>query len=308
MRTSTKRPKGYMASWDPKPHTLLLLEQVNGVLEEYRNFLPMTARQVFYRLVGQYDYDKTEQAYSRLCEALVKARRAQIIPFSAIRDDGTTSLGGGGGYDSPEQWWRGELSAAKGYRRNRTEEQDVRIEVWCEAAGMAPQLAQVAQPYGVGVYSTGGFSSVTVTHEVAQRVVSQDQPTVFLHLGDYDPSGESIFEAMSEDIDAFVVGEGSDFEEHFRPERVALTLAQVREYGLPTAPPKKTDTRSRSWTGSTCQAEAMDPATLASVLREAIESHLDLELYHEVLDRERRERDALVAEVTRNLDARGGTK
>jgi hypothetical protein len=301
-----RRPKGYLVDWNPKPQTIALIDQVQAVLDEYRSFLPMTARQIFYRLVGQYDYDKTELAYARLCEALVKARRARVIPFSAIRDDGTWAREGGG-WDDPAEWWQGELAAAKGYHRDRMAGQPVRIEVWCEAAGMAPQLARVTSPYSVSMYSTGGFSSVTVTHEIAARVADQELPTVFMHLGDYDPSGESIFEAMSEDVLAFVAGKlGSwaDAENQFRPVRVALTREQVIEYDLPTAPPKRSDTRSANWTGQTCQAEAMDPQTLADTLREAIEEQLDLQVRDRVLEEEQRERDELVAEVERNLEER----
>jgi hypothetical protein len=298
---SGKRPKGYMHDWKPQDATLVVLAQVNGVLEEYRDQLPMTARQVFYRLVGQYGYDKTEQAYARLCEYLVKARRAGMIPFSAIRDDGTVSKPAGG-YDSPEQWWESELYAAQGFVRDRSAGQGVRIELWCEAAGMAPMLAKAARPYGVSVYSTGGFSSVTVTHEVAQRVIGEDRPTVFMHVGDYDPSGESIFESMTEDIAAFVRDEGDpDF---FEPDRIALTAQQVRIYSLPTAPPKKSDKRSGSWVGETCQAEAMDPKTLTSVVTNAIEARYDMDLFHRIAAEEVEQRNAIVAEVRRNLEAR----
>ena len=52
--------------------------------------LPLTVRQIFYRLVGAHGYDKTEQAYARLGEHLNRARRAGLIEFDAIRDDGIT--------------------------------------------------------------------------------------------------------------------------------------------------------------------------------------------------------------------------
>jgi hypothetical protein len=300
------RPKGYMQP-NFKPVTLALIGQAQQVLSEYRDYLPMTARQIFYRLVGQYDYDKTEQAYARLCEALVKARRAQMISFSDIRDDGTVSHEAGG-MESVAEWWESELSMAKSYGRDRSHGQAVRIELWCEAAGMAPQLANVARRFGASVYSTGGFSSVTVTHEIAERVAGYDRPTVFLHVGDYDPSGESIFEAMSADVSAFVAGKlGSwaEADEVFRPERVALTREQVEEFDLPTAPPKRSDTRSARWAGETCQAEAMDPSTLAELVRGAIEGHMDMTVYRELLATEAAEREQLVADVEEMLEERG---
>lgn len=293
------RPKGYIYDWNPQHKTLVLISQVEQVLNDFRAHLPLTARQIFYMLVGRHGYDKTEQAYARLCEMLVKARRAGIIDFGDIRDDGTIE-NTVHGYQSTTDWWETIEDYASRYIRDRNEGQDVHIEVWCEAGGMAPQLAKVAHPYGINVYSTGGFSSVTVTYETAKRVSERDKPTVFMHIGDYDPSGESIFQSMTEDIGEFVWAD-TNSGEMFIPQRVALTAEQVDRYGLDTAPPKRSDSRSRSWVGDTCQAEAMDPATLASTLRDAIEAHYDMGIYHELIQVEAEERGKLVEEVRTNL-------
>jgi len=61
-------PRGFR-SWTPKPETLELLDQVKGILKEYRAYLPPTCRQVFYRLVAAHGYEETEPAYKRLCHA-----------------------------------------------------------------------------------------------------------------------------------------------------------------------------------------------------------------------------------------------
>lgn len=189
---------------------------------------------------------------------------------------------------------------------------------------MVPQLVRVAFPYSVPVYSTGGFSSVTVTHEIAGRALKRDVPTVFLHVGDFDPSGESIFDAMATDAKMFVeqveyaattrddpeaaiaLGELMGLEEDdvmaivegrrapaLRPVRVALTSEQVEENDLPTAPPKKTDTRSRNWIGETCQLEAMPPELLADTVREAIRGQVDLVRYRQEADREEADRESI---------------
>jgi hypothetical protein len=39
---------------------------------------------------------------------------------------------------------------------------------------------------------------------IAARALGRDAPTILLHVGDLDPSGESIFEAMAADAAAFV--------------------------------------------------------------------------------------------------------
>jgi hypothetical protein len=304
--------------------TLALLDQVDSVLEEYQKFLPLTVRQVFYRLVGQYGYDKTEQAYARLCEMLVRARRAGMISFGAIRDDGTAG-GEPQTFADVADFWEGVQSDVEHYSRHRLAGQDVAIELWCEAAGMVPQMQRVAYPFSVPIYSTGGFSSVTVTWEIAKRALLRDVPTVFLHCGDYDPSGESIFTAMAQDARMFVrqlvhaaqvnddpenaiaLGKAMSLEEEqvmeivtgkrspeLRPVRVALTEDQVYENDLPTAPPKKSDTRSRNWTGETCQLEAMPPELLADTVREAIRSEIDLDVYRREVALEQADRERIL--------------
>ena len=87
--TKTTRVRGY-APWSPRPQTLALLVQVQCVLDEYADYLPLAIRQIFYRLVGGHGYDKTELAYARLCETMNRARRAGRISFDDIRDDGVS--------------------------------------------------------------------------------------------------------------------------------------------------------------------------------------------------------------------------
>lgn len=280
------RPRGF-AEWKPNSESLALIGQVQDVLDEYRAQLPMTARQIFYRLVGAYNYPKTERDYKNLCEKLVRARRAQLIRFNDIRDDGTAALGGDHGFVDPEAFYEYLRQSWRGYGRKIREGQPYRIELWCEAAGMAPQLERVADDFGVGVYSTGGFSSVTVTYEIAERALRADEDTVFLHVGDYDPSGESIFDAMTTDALHFYAGRSgggslADYEDEFRAVRVALTEDQVAEHDLPTAPPKASDSRSRNWDGETCQAEAMPPDLLAETVRAALEEWTDMDLVERV--------------------------
>jgi hypothetical protein len=280
------RPKGY-AEWRPTRDTLAVLDAVRRILVEYQEHLPLTARQIFYRLVGQFEYPKTERAYKKLCNHLVRARRAEMISFSMIRDDGTVDMSPFD-FASPPDFWNYVMQLAEGYRRERWQGQEMRLEVWCEAAGMAPQLAQIANPYGVAVYSTGGFSSVTVTHQIAERIAERGTPTTLLHIGDFDPSGESIFNVMDEDVGSFVrnmTGFGG-MKDWFYAERVAVLREHIPEYDLPTAPPKPTDSRSRYWYDETCQAEALPPDVLAEMLRDAIERHVDLELMEEVMREE----------------------
>lgn len=279
------RPRGFMPGWQPADETLRVLSAVQKVLDEYADYGAMTVRQVFYRLVGEYGYDKTELAYKRLAEYLVKARRSGIIRFGAIRDDGTDQAGGGG-WTSRASFWSSVRHSADSFELDHQEGQAQQIEIWCEAAGMVPMLAQMTDAWHVPVYSTGGFSSVTVTHATAARIARGEVPTAFLHVGDYDPSGESIFEAMTEDIGAFLGSRDYKFEPH----RIALTESQVSLHDLPTAPPKKSDSRSAKWVGETTQAEALPPNLLRDIVTSAVLNLIDQDVLDGVLDREASDR------------------
>lgn len=268
------RPKGYY-NWSPRAAAEAIIEQVDEILSEYEDYLPLTVRQIFYRMVGAYDYPKEERAYRSLQEKLNLARRAKIIPFEAIRDDGVLVVREQW-HDGPADFWDEVGNQAREYRRNRQVNQPVRIELWAEAAGMLPQMARVASHYSVPVYSAGGYPSVTANRNVAERVLDRDVPTVLLHVGDFDPSGVSIFESMTADVAAFVEADRLIQTLHIEPVRVALTADQVCAYGLPTSPAKKSDSRTATWKGETCQLEALAPDDLAHIVEDAIRSRMDL--------------------------------
>jgi hypothetical protein len=130
------RVRGF-ASWSPEQATLALLDQVQGVLDEYADHLPLTIRQIFYRLVGARDFEKTERAYQRLAEHLNRARRARIIPMDVIRDDGGT-ISEPNHWDSAEQFMATVRDMAKNFTLDHSAGQVTRLVVICEAGGMVP--------------------------------------------------------------------------------------------------------------------------------------------------------------------------
>jgi hypothetical protein len=283
------RVRGF-APWSPQESTLRLLDQARSVLGEYADYLPLTLRQIFYRLVGRHEYEKTERAYERLGECLARARRARLISMDAIRDDGSTVI-------RPDVWASAEefldvvRDQAGRLVLDRTEGQRIRLAVFCEAAGMAPQLARVAKPFGVPVLSSGGFDSVTEKHNFAVELASDERAIDVLDIGDHDPSGAHKFLAFAEDVQAFArdLGGKATFT------RLAVTPEQIATYQLPTAPPKPTD--CRAFTGDTCQAEALAPDVLAEILRTAIEARIDRRALDRVLRRERRVQRELLSRL-----------
>jgi len=277
--------------------TRRLLHQINGVLAEYAAQLPLTVRQIFYRLVAAYGYPKTEPRYGALTEHLVRARRAKMIPFDHIRDDGI-SVAAHVHFADEDAFYKHIHNEGENFKRDKLARQDIDMRVYCEAAGMIPQLKRVCEPYSVPVYSCSGFDSLSGKYELKESCwrthTYRSRQTVVLHLGDYDPSGESIFnDGLVEDIHAFL----TDDVPHKEPEevaifeRVALTGQMVALFDLPTEPPKITDSRTKNWKGeAACQLEALPPDLLADILDEAIGAHFDLTLLAGDIQAEEEER------------------
>jgi hypothetical protein len=165
------RPRG-LAPWNPKGPTLEILTQVDAVLVEYANYLPLTVRQIFYRLVGKFDYPKDELAYKRLQEYLNRARRSGRIPWSSIRDDSMVRHAARG-FDSPESFWLAVEHTAENYSLHRATGQPRHVEAWCEAAGMVPQLGRVSNQYGVDACSASGFDGVDLKHNTALAAIER---------------------------------------------------------------------------------------------------------------------------------------
>lgn len=296
MSARRTRPRGF-ADWNPRPDTMALVAQVQGVLDEYAAHLPLTVRQVFYRLVGTQGFDKTERAYARLCETVGRARRAGLLPFAAFRDDGG-SRHEGAGYDSPAQFLRGLRWQAEAFTLDRQQGQPVRLWLLCEAAGMAPMLARAANAYGVPVLSSGGFDSLTAKHDLARelaRVTQDGQGAEVLHIGDLDPSGVHLFTALAEDVGAMCYGLDPESAPAFT--RLAVTPGQAEAMDLPSAPPKATD--RRAFTGETVQAEAIPPDVLSRMVRDAIEARQDADTLGAVLAREADARADLMERLER---------
>jgi hypothetical protein len=294
------RVRGY-ASWNPKPETLDVIKRVKDIIAEYLRAL--TIRQIFYRLVGKYSYEKTERAYEKLGEYLNRARRAGLLGWETIRDDGDI-VPAIPGWESPNQFWNTVRDWAEDYFK--TPDGDHYVEIWVEAAGMTPQIQDVADPFGVRAIHSGGFSSSTARRNAALRLIeiAKKKSVLILLIGDYDPSGQSIMDSAVEDVIAFADGHRAltdDFElveglsaDNF--ERLAVTPEQAEEYDLESAPQKETDKRGE-YMAETYQAEALDPDVLAEIVRAKLLELIGDENITDAEEQTERERGKILANI-----------
>lgn len=274
---SKQKKRGYVP-WTPapgeRPEEQLRIAQ--AVIAEYRAYLPLTVRQIYYRAVGAYGRPKTKSEYSALVDTLTNARRAQIIPFDVIRDGDDEFVPIGGDPDDPiAAFARTVARHIEGFSLDGQGGQPAFIEVHCEAAGMADQLRRVTYDFDVPVVPSGGQLSLSHKWQTAQRAIERAEngvPTYILHLGDADEHGFSITENAIDDPAAFAAAHGVP---ELAGERIALTAEQIEEHDLPPDPTGKPG----------YQLEALAPDVIGGILRDAILARWDEDAHQAVLDR-----------------------
>jgi hypothetical protein len=249
-----------------------IIDQAASIVYSYST--SVTLRQLFYRLVSAQLIPNTQGAYKRLSALTAEARREGDFPDLIDRG---RQIHQATYFNDTEHALRSIIAA---YRLDRTEGQDVSLYLGVEKAGMVVQLQSWFGGLGVPVLALGGYSSQTYVDDTRAHAEDQGRDAVLLYAGDFDPSGEDIDRDFIERTDCWddVV-------------RVALTAAQVREYGLPVNPGKASDSRAAGFIsrhGELVQVEldALDPDVLRSLFQAAIDGYWDTSTFEAVLARE----------------------
>jgi hypothetical protein len=114
-----------------------------------------------------------------------------------------------------------------------------------EKSSLSAILTPIAERYEADLYLPSGEMSDTLIHRIAETSIEDGRPMVVLYFADCDPAGHQMIVSVTRKLQAFAAlnPELPDFEAH----RVALTPAQVGEYGLPSTPMKPTELRASKW-------------------------------------------------------------
>jgi hypothetical protein len=119
------------------------------------------------------------------------------------------------------------------------------------------------------------------------------QEPVVLYFGDLDPSGVQMLEATVETLEDELDLYGVEFK------RVGLNPEHIRLYNLPSDPDaaKVTDPRYKQYAakyGSVAvELDAVHPAQLQKMIKETIESELDMDLFETQKDQEADDEDCI---------------
>jgi len=258
-----------------------IISQTNQIFTEYDSRL--TVRQIYYRLVSVQTITNDVKSYKRLVKILTKAREDSDIDWRKIEDRRRDTIGGDWGFRNPEQWGDYTLRIlGDNYVEAMWKNQDGRVEIWVEKEALASLISSVAGGFKVVTFPTVGYGSFTTYMESVQRFgedYSGEKVTI-LDFRDHDPSGMD----MTRDTEDRLIRYGMDSED-LTVERIALSHEQVQEYNLSPNPTKTLDPRANDYIsefGNECwELDALPPNVLQEIVKEAIENHVDSDLWNE---------------------------
>ena len=225
---------------------------------------PVSIRHIFYRMVTQNLVEKSDHGYQQLQKATVDMRVSGALPYAWIEDSSrhaywNTGYAGVGDYAEV---------AAQLYRRDYWDSTDTLVEVWCESRSLAGVLGQVCNEYVVPLFPSSGFSSLTFTYQAAEHIQESERANaVILYVGDYDQAGVLIDKSIEASLRGFLDDEW-DGELTFH--RLAVNDDQIDTMGLPTRPPKRSDTRSPGVTRAV-EAEAIPAPAMRGIVSAALQ-------------------------------------
>lgn len=265
-----------------------LLKVSMAIIEEEGG--QVTLRHLYYRLVSCGLLDKTEAGYDRLCNYTKDWRLSGAMPYTALTDN-TRYYHGVIRFGSPEE---AVATTLKYYKKDIWADWNAHKEIWTEKDAMIPILLKAADPLGVKVFSTHGYSSIsamanTVTPYISDQL-RQDKNVYIYYFGDHDPSGKDIDRVVRKAFDMHL----RDSEKiNFNFERVAVLPEDIEKYSLQTRPTKKSDPRSEDFKGESVELDAMDIKVIQQRVRDCIMENVPTELMEEALYQEHVEQERI---------------
>lgn len=267
-----------------------MLKAILNVIKERRRYWPLSDRRIHYALLNdpplkhagkrKSRYANDRKSYQALVELLTRARLVGRVPWSAIADS-TRPVVLWKVFTDPRAFVRREMNdLLKGYARDLMQSQPNHIELVGEKNTVAPLLREVASEFTIPLTIGRGYCSVPPRYEMAQRFHrSGKEKLILLIVSDFDPDGEEIAHSfarsMRDDFDIRAI----------HPIKVALTAEQVEEYDLPPVMTAKEtsvhyDKFVESHGDNVWELEALDESDLQEILRETIDSVIDIDKFN----------------------------
>lgn len=280
--------------------SLALIGTANGILNEYRDMgYRLSLRQLYYQLVARDYIENSIKSYKRIGNLISDARLAGFIDWEMIEDRNRETV-------IPTEWTSPAQivrAAARQFRVDRWDGQSNYCEVMVEKDALSGILEPVCRELHVRFTANKGYSSSSAMYEAGKRlyqVLSDREKSVnqihIFYLGDHDPSGIDMTRDITERLFMFsgleekVKRNGMSVDDFIHIHRLALNYDQVEQWNPPENPAKETDSRYATYQEkfgeSSWELDAVEPRTLADLVREGIEDLIDSEQWNEISRKE----------------------
>jgi hypothetical protein len=267
--------------------TLAFLNAVKKVIQDNKEYWPLTDRRVHYLLLNnpplRHDkkpesvYVNDKNSYKACTNLLLRARLTADIPWASIEDT-TRPIQRGGGFSTFEEFVVQETEDfLTNYSRNLMQGQPRHIEIMLEKNALRTVIESVAREYCIPCTTGRGFSSLSPRHDLYRRFKqSGKSKLVLLMLTDFDPDGEQIASSFARSLrDDFGLTD-------IHAVKVALTAQDVIYNDLPSdmdAKPSSPNYKKFIRKFNSTKVVELDAAPvkfLQAKLREAIHSVIDV--------------------------------
>ncbi|HEX3826136.1 MAG TPA: hypothetical protein VHV82_02575 [Sporichthyaceae bacterium] len=203
----------------------VILPRAAEIVESYD--IPVTLRQLHYRLVSLGLIRNTKKEYDALSERTAELRRDDLFPELFDRGRDIEQSHGWTDTDQMLDYYR------RVFRLRRTTGQEYQIWLGVEKNALAGLLSDWFDELGLPVVPLGGYSSESLDRKVRRQVEGDDRPAVLIIAGDFDASGEDISRNFVRHTDCWA-----------DVTRIGLEAEQVEELGLIVQAGKCRDSRA----------------------------------------------------------------
>ena len=261
--------------WNWTQKQLDKLSKVISILDDLKEYKPLTLRQIYYQLVSIGYIENKVSEYGMLSNMLKWARLDGHIAWNDIEDRVRAFHNLQGWKDKASFLDTALNSIANQYSRDLWQGQGRYVEVWIEKDALSSIFTNVCSGYGVSVIVCRGFSSVSFLNDFRVRLIKHDgKEPVMLYFGDLDPSGVEMLKAMETTLTDEMGIDGVEFK------RIALLRDDIFKNKLPHNPDalKRTDTRAKkhvlNYGDLAVELDALRPDVLTQKVKDAVENEI----------------------------------
>jgi hypothetical protein len=281
------------------------LQAIEDIIQQRMQYWPLTDRQIHYALLNdpplihaskpESRYKNDHRSYRACVDLITRARHEELISWDAVHDP-TRPMVTWEVYRNPAEFINKQLEDfLENYCRDLLQSQANQVEIVGEKNTIENIVRPVAMEFCIPYTLGRGYASSPPRKKMAQRFEkSGKEKLVLLFMTDFDCEGQDIPESFARSMrDEFHIKD-------IVPIQVALKKSQVEAMNLPpemkAKPGSSRYTRFVEQNGeNTFELEAVPPDRMQRILRDTIDSVLDLDAFNAEVELERKDAKVLAA-------------